>query len=319
MKSYPNDLPVYSHNPNHNTSFPLLVLDVRRKVCNPRNEGFCMVHWHEELQFVYVKKGIVRFRLWEKEQELSEGCCMFINSHVLHYITEKEDCAYHSFLIPPRMLGFFDGSIMEKTVEKFSGDPLLAGRAFSSKSQEDQKVLMAVEHLDALYFAKDRPSHWEYRLSLALAKLWIETVDALETENKRAKADLSTKGTFFVNGVSRFSSIQKKDHERIRNFLNFVHGNYNQKISLEEIANAGSVSRAECLRCFKKYTGLSPYKYLQKYRLQAAAAFLETTDKSITDIAMQVQFPSSSAFISAFRKAYGMTPKKYRERKQELS
>ena len=56
MKSYPNDLPVYSHNPNHNTSFPLLVLDVRRKVCNPRNEGFCMVHWHEELQFVYVKK-----------------------------------------------------------------------------------------------------------------------------------------------------------------------------------------------------------------------------------------------------------------------
>ena len=63
------------------------------------------------------------------------------------------------------------------------------------------------------------------------------------------------------------------------------------------------VSRAECLRCFKKYTGLSPYKYLQKYRLQAAAAFLETTDKSITDIAMQVQFPSSSAFISAFRKS----------------
>ena len=97
MKSYPNDLPVYSHNPNHNTSFPLLVLDVRRKVCNPRNEGFCMVHWHEELQFVYVKKGIVRFRLWEKEQELSEGCCMFINSHVLHYITEKEDCAIIAF------------------------------------------------------------------------------------------------------------------------------------------------------------------------------------------------------------------------------
>lgn len=107
MKSYPNDTPVYSHNPYHDTRFPLLVLEVKHKACIPFNEGFRHLHWHEELQFVYIKKGVVHFKLWEQEFELSKGSCMFINRNVLHYIAEKEDCSYHSFLIPKKFLGFF--------------------------------------------------------------------------------------------------------------------------------------------------------------------------------------------------------------------
>ena len=71
-----------------------------------------MLHWHEEIQFVAVQKGVVHFKIWEKEYELSEGSCMFINCNVLHHISEKQDCSYHSFLIPPKMLGFFKGSAM---------------------------------------------------------------------------------------------------------------------------------------------------------------------------------------------------------------
>lgn len=67
-----------------------------------------MLHWHEEIQFVAVQKGVVHFKIWEKEYELSEGSCMFINCNVLHHISEKQDCSYHSFLIPPKMLGFFE-------------------------------------------------------------------------------------------------------------------------------------------------------------------------------------------------------------------
>lgn len=73
-----------------------------------------MLHWHEEIQFVAVQKGVVHFKIWEKEYELSEGSCMFINCNVLHHISEKQDCSYHSFLIPPKMLGFFEGSAMEE-------------------------------------------------------------------------------------------------------------------------------------------------------------------------------------------------------------
>ena len=301
MKSYPNDTPVYSHNPYQDTRFPLLVLEVKHKACIPFNEGFRHLHWHEELQFVYIKKGVVHFKLWEQEFELSKGSCMFINRNVLHYIAEKEDCSYHSFLIPKKFLGFFKGSIMEETVLKIVENPLISGKCFCIEKKEDQTVLRTLRDLDALYFQEKKPPYWEYRMSLKMNELWVETAIALEdTENALIPAG-------------------ERDHERIQELLDFVHRNYGNKITLKDISASAHVSQTETLRCFKKYTGYSPYQYLQNYRLQAAAALLETTEDSVTEIAMKTCFPSASAFIAAFRRAYGMTPGRYREEKQNKS
>ena len=93
-------IPVYSHNPYDATRFPLLVLDVKRQVCKPYNEGFRVFHWHDEIQFVYILQGIVHFHIYDKEEDLRAGDCMFINQAALHQIMEKEDCHYHSYIIP---------------------------------------------------------------------------------------------------------------------------------------------------------------------------------------------------------------------------
>ena len=45
---------IYSRNPYEGTDFPLLVLHVDQRRCEPENQGFLHTHWHEELQFVYV-------------------------------------------------------------------------------------------------------------------------------------------------------------------------------------------------------------------------------------------------------------------------
>ena len=45
---------VYSHNPYQEDGFPLLVLDVNRRHCVPFNEGFRVLHWHDEIQLVYL-------------------------------------------------------------------------------------------------------------------------------------------------------------------------------------------------------------------------------------------------------------------------
>lgn len=320
MNAYSNDPPVYSHNPYLSTKFPLLVLDVKKEICHPFNEGFRALHWHEELQFVYIREGTVRFRIWEREYDLPAGCGMFINSNVLHHITEKEACAYHSFLIPPRMLGFFEGSVMAEAVEKFSRNPVLAGCAFVPRRKKDKAVLSALEQLDRLYFTEKRPRYWEYRLSVALTELWIKAVDAMETgEEAAADENFSyVSGKLVAASVpGGLFSVCKKDQKRIQKLLDFVHRNYNKKITLEDISHAGCISKAECLRCFKKYTGNSPYQYLQKYRLQVGSSLLETTKDSVTEIAMLVQFSSSSAFVSAFRKHYGVTPVAYRKIKRK--
>ena len=287
--------PVYSHNPYHSTKFPLLVLDVRRGRCEPYNEGFRVLHWHDEVQFVYIKKGSVHFKIWEEECDLSAGRCMFLNSGVLHRITEKEDCHYHSFLIPPKMLGFFPGSAMEeKQVERIVKNPAVTYLALSPGNIRAEKALKELKKLDGLYFEKKEDDFREYELSLSIAALWLETVRVLMEKEHLPR-------------------IRKKDHDRIRALLAFVHENYQNPLSLEAIATAGNVSKTECLRCFRKYTGYSPCQYLLRYRLQAGEALLKSSDKTVTDVAFQLQFPSPSAFIASFRRFYGMTPAAYRK------
>lgn len=50
MSSSQNDNIIYSENLNQNTNFPYLVLDVIGENAYPRNPGFHVMHWHEDLQ-----------------------------------------------------------------------------------------------------------------------------------------------------------------------------------------------------------------------------------------------------------------------------
>lgn len=53
---------INSVNLNINTDFPYLVLDVINDKSYPRNPGFQVMHWHEDLQFIYVLNGIIEVR-----------------------------------------------------------------------------------------------------------------------------------------------------------------------------------------------------------------------------------------------------------------
>ena len=194
------------------------------------------------------------------------------------------------------MLGFFSGSaVEEKQVERIIKNPAVTYLALLPGTIGAEKVLKKLKELDGLYFEKKEDEFREYELSLSIATLWLETVRILiEKEH--------------------LPHIRQKDHARIRALLTFVHENYQNPLSLKAIADAGNVSKTECLRCFRKYTGYSPCQYLLRYRLQAGEALLKSSDKTVTDIACQLQFPSPSAFIASFRRFYGMTPAAYRKR-----
>ena len=77
--------PIYSHNPYHHTRFPLLVLNTEQGHCSPPNEGFRVLHWHEEIQFIFVLKGKIQVKVYEEAFELGEGDCILYQSHRTPY------------------------------------------------------------------------------------------------------------------------------------------------------------------------------------------------------------------------------------------
>lgn len=107
----------------------------------------------------------------------------------------------------------------------------------------------------------------------------------------------------------------KKDierQERVQVMLVYIHTYYADDLSLKDIADAGTMSIAQCNRCFNKILNVTPYEYLIQYRLQKTTNLLKNATLNVTEISEIVGFNNVTHFIQAFKKVYGISPKKYR-------
>lgn len=84
--------------------------------------------------------------------------------------------------------------------------------------------------------------------------------------------------------------------------------------SVRESARQAGLSVSRMRAVFRKKMGLSPKQYQLKMRLDRAAKLLANGETRIADIAVQVGFKSAAAFSTAFTKAYGLSPVRYRKR-----
>lgn len=96
--------------------------------------------------------------------------------------------------------------------------------------------------------------------------------------------------------------------------LKYIDNNYTSStLSLENTADALSVSCGHLSRLFKKHTGQNFPEYLLKVRMEHAKVLLQTTNMSTTDIATATGYESSVYFRQSFKSCFNMTPRQYRE------
>ena len=98
----------------------------------------------------------------------------------------------------------------------------------------------------------------------------------------------------------------------VRRAMAYVHARYAEQVSLKDIAAYVGLSEQHLIRSFRKEIGTTPIDYLKRYRIRQAKALLEASDKSITEVALEVGFSDSSYFARVFRGAAGVSPGAYR-------
>lgn len=101
---------------------------------------------------------------------------------------------------------------------------------------------------------------------------------------------------------------------RFRRLDQFVEANISAPISLADLARQVGLSEYYFCRCFKLATGMSPYQYVLKKRMEHACACLRREDMSIQDVAFASGFGDPVQFSKQFRRAHGITPTAYRAR-----
>lgn len=99
----------------------------------------------------------------------------------------------------------------------------------------------------------------------------------------------------------------------VKRAIVYLHQNYARPLSRWEIAEAIGVSQDYLSRVFSRELGLSPWGYLNRYRIGQAKALLRGTNDSIRSIARQVGFKDQAYFSRVFHNLTGVSPQAFRE------
>jgi len=252
-------------------------------------------HWHEELEFSYVRQGLLRVAITGRQYVFGEGEGFFLNTNLLHTMEPAETgCTvrWDSHMMHPMLLGGQYKSIFDlKYMAPILHNKKLELLEFRREHENQAAILELLRKTAAVQESEYR----EFQTRNLLAEIWLLLIQ----EMKRLES-----GTGLPRHVSQ---------ERIQTMLSYVHRNFGEKLTLDQIAESASISKRECLRCFQSCIGKSPIEYLMEYRVQVAERLLQTTDRSITEIAMETGFSGSAYFSKVFREFRGCSPSQYRK------
>jgi AraC-like DNA-binding protein len=96
----------------------------------------------------------------------------------------------------------------------------------------------------------------------------------------------------------------------IQKALDYILANLNQRLSIEEIATQVGLSEFHFMRLFKLHTNMTVHQYVTHQRLETAKTML-AHGASSASVAAAVGFYDQSHFTGHFRRAFGLTPKRY--------
>lgn len=88
---------------------------------------------------------------------------------------------------------------------------------------------------------------------------------------------------------------------------------YAQPLDIPMLASIACVSEAHFIRIFRATFGETPHRYLQRRRVERAMFLLRETQRSITDVSLDVGFGSLGTFSRTFHEIVGKSPREYRE------
>jgi AraC-like DNA-binding protein/ligand-binding sensor protein len=171
--------------------------------------------------------------------------------------------------------------------------------------------LRAMELVVLLSRAAAGPDDRENNLILEANNRYLKKVEDSQnvkelTENLHAIVDRMAGKIFSFQGIRHSSALRKAER--------YIWEHYTRKISLQEIAGVSGLSAPYFSTIFKEEMGENLSHYLNRLRVERAAAMLVETELPLNEIASACGFEDQSWFSKIFKGFTGFSPGKYRER-----
>lgn len=105
-----------------------------------------------------------------------------------------------------------------------------------------------------------------------------------------------------------------QSEQLFKNILNYIDENMSENLSVNQISEANSIDRTYLYKLFQSYKGIGPSEYIQDLKLQKACSLLRKSSLTITEIAYETGFSSSSYFSKFFHSKLNISPSTYRKK-----
>lgn len=231
-----------------------------------------------DCQLLYLAQGSATYYLQGKEYTVNEG------SIIIYYPLEPQRYIYRLQLEPEVYWIHFEYEPMKKLMENLG--------------------------IDGLHFFEIGTNH-------ECTTLMKRIIRELQFKNPYYETVCDSVFQSMLALIARSKdspqSTQKKEFDILmEEAIQYFHHKYNEPISISNFCTNYHTNEQNFRKNFKKYTGLSPKKFLLDVRMKKALEFMSDSNLNFTEIANMVGYTDSLYFSRIFRQYTGKSPRDYR-------
>jgi AraC-like DNA-binding protein len=262
----------------------------------PRDFQDMPFHWHEELELTLVREGRLRYSINLTTLEVEEGDLLLIAPDTLHSAHQIGEERART-----------DSVVFHLNLAGLNGEDECARRYVRPLREGRLSLPPVVRKGDPFYTA----------LRECFGRLWAcrnpeEPYRELLFRQEALRLLLLLWESVGELGEALPRRTPHPYEEKLKLVLAYMQEHYAEPIAVEELAQLCGFSQVHFMNVFKETIGATCIQYLIEYRLALAAADLQESDQSVTEIAMNNGFPNISYFNRAFKNHYHVTPTAYR-------
>lgn len=256
-------------------------------------------HWHLYIEILYFLTGKAKVFLGGQSHVLNKGDLILIHSHETHSIVsmDEEEVSYIVIKFDPEILYSTSRTILEsKYILPFTMAKSNNQRVFTELEIRNTPVPMLIQEIYDEFNSQAYGFELAVRTLICRVFLWF----LRKTQTQHLNWEVA-------------HSLKEADYQMLQNVFEYIDYNYMYELSAQNAARQCNMSYSYFSRKFKAIMGKTFTSYLNYIRITEAEKLLLTTNKSMTEVALEVGFSNSSYFIQQFRQIKNIPPNQFRK------
>lgn len=268
------------------------------------------VHWHDELEIIYVRGGSLNVNISGENYVGTPGDAFVVSPGNLHFMgSHSLDADYYTFLFRLEFMSFQTNDLLEQSVMS----PLKSGKKIitpvigqSVKDLCEQLIRIQTNRMQlcdvALNTTIPPEPVMESQYAGELSRMMDTKIVLLQFFRRMWEKE------FLVENDTSGRNATEKE------MISYIQQNFTEEISLKAFGAQFHLSEKYISRYFKEHFHITLSQYVNHLRLEHARQLLQDTTQSVTEVALRSGFENVSYFIRCFKKMYGVSPLQYRRR-----